>query len=684
MTPEQQKALAIARARLRLQSDQNAPTSGNPQPENINNTLPLGAQEIGQYADGKIYKEVNGDMFFVSPSFATTSQTEINQMLRGEKPQQALGNPGGKIGTAARSALQGLTFGAGDEIVARGASLLSGNPYDAELKAERDRLALGRDQNPVTAIGSEIGGGLATAIATGGMAAPESMIGKTAQNMATGAFQGGLYGFNAGEGGFDNRLNTAKFGAGIGAVGGAAALPLAKGASAIGRGAGNVGAFVTGNGSKRFSSNAMISAMRKSGKTDAEILDALTQAEREGQGMFTVADALGDRGQRTLSGVARSGGKPSETVSDFMLQRQSGQHERVAGQLSDAFGGDSTAAQTEAYLKAARGKAADVAYPAAAADAAPVDLSRALSAIDNKITTGTGGIQLGKIVGRDSTTDALQSIRGRITDGNRTLTDYNSVLSLKQEVGDMIGAAKRAGQNSRVRELTQVSKELDSALEASSPAYRQANDQFAQASSVIDQLDAGKAASRPGSRAGNNIDQFNTLTPEQQAAYKTGYIDPVIGRVENAATGVNVARPLTSDKFTAEAASMANDPALLARQLQREGTMFETSARALGGSKTADNLADIKSVNGLSALQALFRGDLAAAGGKVAGGVANLATGKTEAMREELARMLLSSGRKGSEVVSGLADKSAKSKALRDLLMRRLVDASGVGGGVSQ
>jgi len=51
------------------------------------------------------------------------------------------------------------------------------------------------------------------------------------------------------------------------------------------------------------------SAITESGETPDEIATALQQAEAEGQGNFTLADVLGNSGQRMLSSVARAPGE---------------------------------------------------------------------------------------------------------------------------------------------------------------------------------------------------------------------------------------------------------------------------------------------------------------------------------------------------------------------------------------
>jgi hypothetical protein len=150
---------------------------------------------------------------------------------------------------AARGALQGATFGFGDEIVAGvGAlplSLISGKDigqsYNELLDQERGRISQFREERPITAIGSEIGGSIGTGIAglgTKAGAATARFIGsgglpaRIGKGALAGSASGGLYGLGTGEEGV--RLESAGQGAVLGgAFGGAvpAAGALVKSSS---------------------------------------------------------------------------------------------------------------------------------------------------------------------------------------------------------------------------------------------------------------------------------------------------------------------------------------------------------------------------------------------------------------------------------------------------------------------
>lgn len=174
---------------------------------------------------------------------------QVSRPMDGEQPQDMasrlggtssgpVGNSGGQLGTAVRSGYQGLTFGFGDEVVAGLAGALDPNAtYDQYLSAERDRLALGREKFPKTALGAEIAGAVAAPGAGIAAARGASVPVKMAAGATAGGVTGGLYGFGTGEGGLDQRAQNAKdmglFGA---VVGGALPGIMAAGSGLINKG----------------------------------------------------------------------------------------------------------------------------------------------------------------------------------------------------------------------------------------------------------------------------------------------------------------------------------------------------------------------------------------------------------------------------------------------------------------
>ena len=138
-----------------------------------------------------------------------------------------------------RTFAQGLTFGFADEIEAFVRSAVNSNAsYADTLKEVRNKINKFRQDNPVAAYGTEIAGAILPSIAAafipGGQAVAASTVGKVGQaakalglgkkgqtiakSAAVGAGGSGLYGFGAGQGGFENRAKNAGISAAIGAV----------------------------------------------------------------------------------------------------------------------------------------------------------------------------------------------------------------------------------------------------------------------------------------------------------------------------------------------------------------------------------------------------------------------------------------------------------------------------------
>ena len=132
--------------------------------------------------------------------------------------------------------------------------------YDALLELERERLKRYGSENQGLALGADVIGGLASApVGAAKMAVPvlqriaPSIFGKQAATKAApvaqsmvrpvssqlgkatlaGAGYGGLQGFGRGEGGVTPRLKQSAIGAGMGALGGAASVPLMSGISNV-------------------------------------------------------------------------------------------------------------------------------------------------------------------------------------------------------------------------------------------------------------------------------------------------------------------------------------------------------------------------------------------------------------------------------------------------------------------
>ncbi len=557
-----------------------------------------------------------------------------------------------------RQAMQGATFNLADEAIAGLLTPLemirqgTFNPAEAYRHAKaREDLILedARKDNGMAGTAAEIAGGVGsgiglarTGLSAAGRLAPNAGIGtRMAASAGDAAAMGAIAG--AGEG---NSLAERGFNAGVGggvgaAVGGAAPVVATLAKSVAAPVVSNIRARIN---PERFAENQVARAVVESGMTPTSIADDVAAAAREGQGMFTVADAMGNPGQRMLSSTARAPGPGRTDVVEFLDRRQADQGRRVANTLSEGFDSPQTAAQMRDRLTTGRDTLADQAFGAVRADADPVDLTGTIARIDQTLRPGLTPLVRPSTIADDSVEAALQRTRDRLTDGRSVLTDFEVIQRARGDLADTISKAHRAGEGNKVRLLTQVRNELDQALERASQGYRQANRDFQTRSQAIDAIDTGRDAALRG-RVEDTVPAFNAMRPDQRAAFRTGYADPLIETAQGSAYGVNKARPLTNDAFQAEGAAMAPGNDLMQRRIARENTMFQTRNAATGNSKTAENLADDAAMGiDPGILGQILSGNVGGAVRSVLAAGQNVLNGNTPEVRQQVADILLQRG----------------------------------------
>ena len=185
---------------------------------NTSNAVPAAQNQPTQFAP-----EVDRILAREAPN---NRQARVEQHVRRLEADGA--NP------AADSIVQGLTYGLSDELGAALQALRGAGNYGEILDAERERINRARQDSPVTSTALEVFGAVANPISRGLGAANAATRG---ERFARGALEagalGGLYGFNQGQDGFENRISNAATSAIVAApIGGAinAALPAVRAA----------------------------------------------------------------------------------------------------------------------------------------------------------------------------------------------------------------------------------------------------------------------------------------------------------------------------------------------------------------------------------------------------------------------------------------------------------------------
>lgn len=249
-------------------------------------------------------------------------------------------NRPGMAETAARSAVQGLTFGLADESygltqgikgMVTGEGFSAG--YDRGVKEFRGKEKAGREANPVTATAAEIAGGMGTGL--GAMRAGATLMRGgmgLGQMAAAGAGEGAIYGAISGagnaEGGLDARLKGAQEGAVVGtAVGGAVPLVARGVGTAIGKAVTPISASPE--------RQAMVDTLRREGVpvtagqatgskalqfAEATLGDAPFAGGKATRAMEAQGEAFTDAAMRRVGGAGRA--TPENLQSNFDRLKQ--------------------------------------------------------------------------------------------------------------------------------------------------------------------------------------------------------------------------------------------------------------------------------------------------------------------------------------------------------------------------
>ncbi|WP_322882851.1 hypothetical protein U8C37_16760 [Sinorhizobium medicae] len=630
-----------------------------------------------------------------APAPQAESQQSVSARSELSGLTQAAANRGDGFGRNVDSFMRGaadtLSFGLADELGALGGALtgVGGEFRDYSGNLRRERIVQDQrdQQDKVASLAGRITGGV-----TGGVGLARNGLSMTANAVnrgaglgrvaATSAVEGGVlggaHGFGSGEG-VEGRVKSGAIGGTTGAALGLAAPLAVAGVSQVG---GMAAAPVAARlFPERYAERAIGEGVRRSGMTVDDIAQALTRSQADDQSMFTVADAMGNSGQRMLSTAARTPHNERQAVIEGLQARQAGQGDRLSNFLAEGFGAPDTAAQRAASLAARRSADATTNYGAAREGAGAVNLNNAIGEIDQLLgrdpILGDTALSAGPLGPR------LMALRDQLQRDGEQLIDFDRVLNIKSDLFQQMQRNPQVATDMRG-----VYGTLDEALENASSGYRAANDTFRQQSRTIDAVDTGRNAASGRMRSGDTIPQFQGMTPDEQSAFRAGYVDPLIARVESASMSptTNKARglitPKTGEEFPAFALPERADQ--LGNRVAREQRMFDTANAALGGSKTADNLADAAEMSKFDpgVMSKLVRGDLVGAimdGGRRLMGEAQ---GMPPRVVEQVARVLMETNPEAArQLLNGGIGRLSRSDQVRARIIASMISSEAAGTG---
>lgn len=662
LTLEQKKALALASARRRA-----AEAAGAQQPADEGSTVSDALATAAEYAS------------YLNPVQNLAQSAGKNIALDIMEPER-LGTRDstlGKVDAFVRGVADTVSFGFADELAAGANTLFGDQDYEKNLARERATDRADAEERAMQRLTGQLTGGVlqGAGLLKAGLSPTAKAIeaGKSLPKVMTvGALEGGtlgaLQGLGSGED-TEDRVEKATVGTVLGgALGGG--VPLIS--EIVRKAATPVVAYFDPDSAR---DKVMATLLKRADMTPDDLAASLQRAQDDGQDMFMAADALGNPTQRVISTAARTPTDVRKMVVDALMDRQMGQGDRLGQYLAEGFDATDTAAQRVASLTEARNAAANADYGALRSKVGDTPLwSDDLQALTSRPSVQRA-INDAKSIAAErgyQVTNPFQMVDdGTLSLPEGTAPNFTFWDTVKR------GLDRQIANDPTNRDLVGTKNTLTKILDDMVPEYAAAREPFMKASRAIDAVDIGKRAASSRVRSDDSIAAFEAMSPEEQAAFRAGYVDPIIARIEGASISptTNKARALMTAKSGDEfpAFAVPGKAEQLGDRIAREQRMFETANAALGGSRTADNLADMAdSALDPGILSALARGSIKDAVLSAVTKAANSARGLPPNVIERLIPALMETN---PAYARELFSKSAQDMALSDQMRARMVAA---------
>lgn len=468
-----------------------------------------------------------------------------------------------------RSVASGATSLFADELAAAANTALGigpGKTFEENLAAER-----ARDEaiNPALRTAGEIGGGIATTVATGGLGLL-SRLPAVAAVPATGAVEGALAGAGGAEGGLAERATGAGIGAGLG---------LGIGLLGAGAGAGIQRLARSGSPARQ----AELQIMRA---LESDAIDPARVAARARQ--LGPEATLADVGGPNVRGLARGAVTrpgPARQMAEQALERRSlNQGRRINQTIDDVVSGRNFARTTDEIIETRRAAATPL-YE---------------RAFREQPEAGLTGESIDRLLANPTVRSAISRAR-RINLDLQDLPD-NSLEVLDQAykfIGGRANAVSRTGDNVTARSLNNLRENLRGAIVERVPAYGEALNAFSDQSLLLDALQAGRNFARE--EAELTAKTISRMSNSEKEFFVAGVAQSLRDIVNNTRDGVNVARRLLGTQTARNRLRAALPDNVTFRQFQRqvlrEQVFAETTAAVMRGSRTAPMLSEAANIS---------------------------------------------------------------------------------------
>jgi len=541
----------------------------------------------------------------------TDDETIRRVMLRAtggdgsEARAQPKAPPVSTLEAAGRGAIQGATFGFGDEIYAgavgaydalKGGSF--SDTYNRELGDVRAANERARQSNPIPFIGGELVGGMALPLGALGTAARGATLAqRSMQSAKTGAALGGVYGFGTAQGGEGSIIDQA----GNRAI---AAIPGVVGGAAVGAVA--PAAVDLASAALKPVSNAVRAFANPSSVAESKVIEALARdapelapsravemaQDRLARARQTKPDAmLADvGGQNTRDLLRAASNMPSRSgqrLQASLDRRQAWQWSRIENDVADtlADGNAFTGAMEEITKRVS--------------EVGKTEFERAFSRPWNV----TANDPLARFLSerpfmRRLVEKTAENYEGMTGQNLMEMRPWEIMHRVKMQIDSEIGGLKRGNLDSKanwdLRGLVQLKKEFVDLIGQRNGSYRSALYKYGDEAGLRTALERGaeefNTASRLDLRAA-----LQGMTEPERRMYRMGAARSLFDQIEKG----NVMRDRTDSLFSSaeiqmKLAVLYPDQAArrdLQKRLILEARMADTRKAVQGNSTTARQLA---------------------------------------------------------------------------------------------
>lgn len=528
-----------------------------------------------------------------------SEQQILEYVQQNAKPQVS------QLESAGRGALQGVTFGFGDEIYGAAAGaydkVLGSGDFTGTYERERDAVRSANDRaqeaNPGTFLVGELAGSLAVPLGAakvgvkGIQAANAGLKARSAAAAKEGMLYGGAYGFGKAEGDpIDQAISTAGGAAAGGVVGGLVPSAIAAGSAALrvpaqaARVATQpravaaekmVEAFGRDAGSEGLSGNPLASAALR------------TEAERTATGApLMLADAGGENVKTLMRNATDMPNARTERFQQVLNRRKATEGRRLSASIEDTLAGGDDFVNKMDDLVEARSQQATPAFTRAYAQPWKVEAS---SDMVDFLRRGYMQRMLEK---------TQQSIEGMTGGDLSAMKPWEFLHRVKMEINREIGRMKRGQSDSAtnwtIADLTQLNQEFGRLISKENPSLSAALSKYSDKSAMINAMEDGLEDAFKLSPE-ELTKRLGKLTPRDQEFYRLGHARAHIEKLRSGDVMRDRAKSLyNSDdiglRLKAVFPPSAPERGRFLKSIAAERKMTATRNAVQGNSKTAKYL----------------------------------------------------------------------------------------------